>query len=143
MDLDSVDSFGFGVTHIDSRRIHTCVTSLATLHETSGRRYRRVLFWALYLSLFLSRCLRAVDPLPRKRLAGFEKTIHRGSSPSPPSSCVLFYGARCKLPKSSTGSPACCAPPGDELLLSRASRSLTLCGVSLEGPASKSPNSEK
>lgn len=41
-------------------------------------------FWAFYLYLFLSRRarLRIVDLLPRKRLAGFEKTIHRGSSPS-------------------------------------------------------------
>lgn len=77
-------------------RATTSLATLYTRHLAGG--HRRVLFWALYLSLFLSRCLRAVDPLPRKRLAGFEKTIHRGSSPSPllPAFYFTALGANCR-----------------------------------------------
>lgn len=107
--------------------MYTHMTSLA-ISRASGKRHRCILFGPL------SRCFRAGDPLPRKRLVGSEKTIHCESS------LLLllrvFYftalSVNCRRIGSSTGSPACCAPSGDELLLSRASRSrgLTLFGLS-------------
>lgn len=51
---------------------------------------------------------------------------------------VFYFTAlsvNCRRIGSSTGSPACCAPSGDELLLSRASRSrgFMLCSLSSRG----------
>lgn len=97
----------------------------------------------LFGSVSLARRFRAVDPLPWKRLAESEKTIHceplcvpLSPPPPPPRLPRAFYftalSVNCRRIGSSTGRPACCAPPGDELLLSRASRSrgLTLFGLS-------------
>jgi len=107
---------------------------------------------AFLLDLSLSRCFRAVDSLPWKRLAESEKTILRESlqclpfpcSSSPSPSHAFYFMAlsvNCRRIGNSTGSPACCAPPGDELLLSRASRSrgLTLCGLSSWGSGLEKP----
>lgn len=89
-------------------------------HHLTRDIWQEVPFWAFYPYLSLS---------PSRRGSSSPKTSRRIRKDNPPllsptpSSCILFYGARCKLPKDWKSSSACCAPPGDELLLSRASRS--------------------
>lgn len=145
--------YGSDTADIDSRCEHTRITSLVIARHLAGG-VDAFLFGshstpfptpsACRSRRFFARC----ESLPRKRLGGVRKdnpprvpTV--SPSPSHPASpsrtaCVLFYGTLCKLPKDwkqhgFSAGPACCAPPGDELLLSRASRSrgLTLCGLSL------------
>lgn len=81
---------------------------------------------------------RGLSSLKAGSPAESEGTIHCESLRWPPPPLLLraFYftalSVNCRRIGSSTGRPACCAPPGDELLLSRASRSrgLTLFGLS-------------
>lgn len=128
-------------------RAHAHIWCHLPFHKTSGKKH-----WRIRFGPHLSRCFRAVNSLPRKRLAGSEKTIHRESMVPlllPPLLLLLllraFYftalSVNCRRIGSSTGSPACCAPSGDELLLSRASRSrgLTLCGLSSRGSGLEKP----
>jgi len=125
------DTFGFGVTHIDShgKYMQSHMTSLDIWQDVLTR-----FFWTTSITLLSRRGFSS--PKASRRI--------RKDNPSRVSMALLpprlllhaFYfmalSVNCRRIGSSTGSPACCAPPGDELLLSRASRSrgLTLCGLS-------------
>lgn len=125
------------MTHIDSWRTHTYayVTSTSHLTKTSGR---RILTYSFFSAFSLSLSLAAFAPLNffPESVSPYPKRQSTAGPYNPPFIPCAFYFttlcANCRRTGSSTGSSACCVPPGDELLLSRASRSRvrTLCGLS-------------
>lgn len=105
-----------------------------------------------FLLLLARAVLRTVDSLPRKRLAEArcpkrQSTAGPYASPPVPLRFILRRSVQIAEGLEAAAAaraecPACCGPPGDELLLSRASRSrgLTLCGPSRR---SRGPGLEK
>lgn len=128
------------------------MTSLATLHETSGRRYSTPSFLGLlhllYLSLFLSRCLRVVRILFSENVSSDSKRQSTADPPLLPFLPAFYFttlGANCRR----IGRAARAALRAARLqamnyyCLVPHAASRYAGSLSLEGPASKSPNSEK
>jgi len=120
---------------ITGERTHTWRDVTSHLTEHLARRLTLYSFFSFFLfapfSLALLSRRDSFSPNASRR-------IRKDNPPrvNPPFALCAFYFttlcANCRRIGNSTGSPACCAPPGDELLLSRASRSRvrTLCGLS-------------
>lgn len=133
------------MTHIDTEHTHSHMTSLAISQDIWQEALTRS-FWT-----FLSRAVFApwilfpesVSPNPKRQ--SFASPYSVSLFPTLLLLLHAFYfmalSVNCRRIGNSTGSPACCAPPGDELLLSRASRSrgLTLCGLSSRGSGLEKP----
>ena len=99
---DSIDLFGFSVAHIDISE-HTHIWRHLPFHKTSGKRHWCVPFGPFSLALLsrrgfsslkASRRIRKDNPSRVPIVSPFSLLFFSFSF-----SCILFYGAQCKLPK--------------------------------------------